>query len=287
MTDPDYFVKAALFTKKYFRDVYPAVDPRSPQLTQAGKVAIVTGAGRGIGKGIALAFARAGAQGIVLVSRTQKNVDAVRDAVKKENGAVEVLAIAADVSNEQDVERLFATAQAKFPVIHTLVNNAGVLTSGFDVIGKVAPSTWWADFEVNMKGTFLVTSGFLKAFGAQQKTIINLGSDSTLLPSGLSSYFSTKIGMVKLTEFIAAENPEIVAYSINPGIVPTDAVLDDFLPFAKDTADLSGGLCVYLAAKRPAYLNGRQIYVNWDVQELEARAKEIVDSDKLKMKLRT
>lgn len=50
---------------------------------------------------------------------------------------------------------------------------------------------------------------------------------------------------------------------------------------------MSGGLCVYLAAKRPAYLNGRQIYVNWDVQELEARAKEIVDSDKLKMKLRT
>ncbi|KAL1616850.1 hypothetical protein SLS56_011259 [Neofusicoccum ribis] len=271
MTDPDYFVKAALFTKKYFRDVYPAVDPRSPQLTQAGKVAIVTGAGRGIGKGIALAFARAGAQGIVLASRSQKNVDAVRDAVKKENGAVEVLAIAADISNEQDVERLFAAAQAKFPVIHTLVNNAGVLTSGFDAIGKVAPSTWWADFEVNMKGTFLVTSGFLKAFGAQQKTIINLGSDSTLLPTGLSSYFSTKIGIVKLTEFIAAENPEMVAYSINPGVVPTDAVLDDFLPFAKDTA----------------YLNGRQIYANWDVQELEARAKEIVDSDKLKMKLRT
>ncbi|KAK7707426.1 putative secondary metabolism biosynthetic enzyme [Botryosphaeria dothidea] len=264
MSDPDAPVKAGLFTQRYFRDVYPAVDPRSTELSQAGKVAIITGAGRGIGKGIALAFARAGAQGIVLVSRSQKNADAVRDSIKAENPSLEVLALAADISDEQAVEDL-----------------------DVDVVGKVLPAKWWTDFEVNLKGTFLVTAGFIRAFGAQDRTIINVASDTGLLVPRFSGYFTSKIAVTRLTEFLAAESPENSVYSINPGLVATDSLLDEFKHFAKDTPELAGGVCVYLAAKRPAYLNGRHFSVNWDVLELESRKDEIVSGDKLKLKLST
>lgn len=287
MSDPDAPVKAGLFTQRYFRDVYPAVDPRSTELSQAGKVAIITGAGRGIGKGIALAFARAGAQGIVLVSRSQKNADAVRDSIKAENPSLEVLALAADISDEQAVEDLYAAVRARFTTVHILVNNAGVLTSDVDVVGKVLPAKWWTDFEVNLKGTFLVTAGFIRAFGAQDRTIINVASDTGLLVPRFSGYFTSKIAVTRLTEFLAAESPENSVNSINPGLVATDSLLDEFKHFAKDTPELAGGVCVYLAAKRPAYLNGRHFSVNWDVLELESRKDEIVSGDKLKLKLNT
>lgn len=107
-----------------------------------------------------------------------------------------------------------------------------------EVIEKSSSTLWWRDFEINVKGTFLVTARFLqliKETKPPSPTIVNLTSTVNGAPPNFSSYFTSKVTVVKFTEFIAAENPEVVAYSLAPGTCETDMTLDIFKPFAKDT----------------------------------------------------
>ncbi|EXJ83840.1 hypothetical protein A1O1_07468 [Capronia coronata CBS 617.96] len=283
--DPDQYTKSGLFTKNYFRDVYPEIDPKKPELSQAGKVAIVTGASRGLGKAIALAFAHAGIKGLVLGARSEKALGETKAAVLAISPSTHVLAVPVDISVEESVEKFYQTISATFETVDTLVNNAGVFTDSFDVISKVSPAKWFRDFEVNVKGTFLVTAGFLKAQERKPSgvpTIINLVTFPGLVPPSLSSYFISKAAVLRFTEHIAAENPQVAVFSISPGVSPTDMTLEMFKPFAKDSPDLTGAVAVYLSATRPAYLVGRYMSVNWDVSELAERKDEIVDSGLLK-----
>jgi NAD(P)-dependent dehydrogenase (short-subunit alcohol dehydrogenase family) len=123
----------------------------------------------------------------------------------------------------------------------------------FDVIDKASPVSWWKDFEINVKGTFLMTAGFLRLAKESHlalPTIVNLTTNVSLTPPSLSSYFTSKIAVVKFTEFIAVENPEVVAYSLSPGIVNTDMTLDSFKPFAKDSRELTTfSFCIFRLPK--------------------------------------
>jgi NAD(P)-dependent dehydrogenase (short-subunit alcohol dehydrogenase family) len=104
------------------------------------------------------------------------------------------------------------------------------------MIGKVSLEAWWGDFEVNLKGTFLMTSRFLRLHERSQcATIINLVSLPTIVPPRLSSYFLSKTALIRFGEHIAAEYPNVMAFSLNPGTSVTDMTLEDFIPFSKDT----------------------------------------------------
>ncbi|KAE8397777.1 hypothetical protein BDV37DRAFT_48407 [Aspergillus pseudonomiae] len=283
--DPDQFTRAGSITKDYYRDVYPTIDPTRSDLSQAGKVTIVTGAGKGIGRAIARAHAQAGVKGLVLITQSAQSAEETKAIVEAEFPAVEVLALPTDITDEKALEQTFVTIKEKFgTAVHTLVNNAGVFAS----VAPVAESdstTWWKDFEVNVRGTYLMTAAYLRLIADEaadfQPTVVNLISTIALTPPGLSSYFISKLGVAKFTEFIAAENPRVAAYSLSPGIVLTSMTLDGFKPFAKDTPELPSAVTVYLAAKRPQYLNGRHLSCNWDLAELEARQSEFFSSDKL------
>ncbi|OGM48959.1 oxidoreductase [Aspergillus bombycis] len=263
--DPDQFTRAGSITKDYYRDVYPTIDPTRSELSQTGKVTIVTGAGKGIGRAIARAHAQSGVKGLVLITQSTQSAKETKAIVEAEFPAVDVLALPTDITDETALAQTFATIKEKFgTAVHTLVNNAGVFAS----VGPVADSdstTWWKDFEA---------ADF-------QPTIVNFISTIALTPPGLSSYFISKLGVAKFTEFIAAENPRVAAYSLSPGIVLTSMTLDGFKPFAKDTPELPSAVTVYLAAKRPQYLNGRHLSANWDLAELEARQSEFSSSEKL------
>ncbi|KAL7622415.1 hypothetical protein AAE478_007920 [Parahypoxylon ruwenzoriense] len=286
--DPDLYTKAGVITKSYFRDVYPAVDPSRADLSQAGKVTIVTGAGKGIGVGIAEAHAKSGVKGLVLVARSLKNINEVKEAIVARHPSVKVLGVAADISDEKAVDQLFAAVKEQFGTADTLINNAGVVSTPFDTVDKVSPSVWWNDFNVNVKGAFLVNAAFLRL--AKQNpdvrpTVVNIVSNINFMPPALSSYFSSKVAVMKFTEILQVENPEVAAYTLNPGIVDTDTTFDAFKPYAKDTPFLTGSVTVYLSAKRPDYLRGRHLVANWDVEELEARREEIETSSLLKLGL--
>ncbi|KAI0124767.1 oxidoreductase [Xylariales sp. AK1849] len=287
--DPDIYTRPLVITKSYFRDVYPAVDPSRADLRQTGKVTIVTGAGKGIGVGIATAHAQAGVSGLVLVARTLINIEKVKEDILAQYPSVDVLAVAADVSDEEAVDRLFSQVKDRFGGCNTLVHNAGVVTTPFDVVGKVSHSVWWNDFEINTKGTYLVNEAFLRLTGqtsTTNPTVVNLVSDSSLSPPRLSSYFSSKVAVMKFTEILQAENPELAAYTIHPGLVDTDLTLDVFKPYAKDTPSLTGAVTVYLASNRPGYLRGRHLLANWNLDELESRKEEIEESNLFRLGLK-
>ncbi|PYH65991.1 SDR family oxidoreductase [Aspergillus vadensis CBS 113365] len=284
--DPDQFTRAGCITRKYYRDVYPTIDPSRPELSQKDKVTIVTGAGKGIGRAIARAHAQSGVKGLVLVTQSAQSAEETKAVLKAEFPSVDVLSLPTDITNEKEIAQTFDTIRNHFGIAHTLINNAGVFAS----IAPVAQSdsnTWWKDFEVNVRGTYLVTAAYLRLIAAEsadfRPTVVNLISTIGLTPPGLSSYFISKLAVAKFTEFVTAENPQVATYSLSPGIVQTSMTLDSFKPFAKDTAELPGAVTVYLAAKRPQYLNGRHLSSNWDLAEIEDRETELFSSDTLKV----
>lgn len=196
---------------------------------------------------ISLAHAKAGVKGLVLITQSSSSAKETAQVVKAEFPSVEVLALPTDITNQVSVSKTFETIKKTFGVAHTLVNNAGIFSST-DSIETADPATWWKDFEVNVRGTYLVTEAFLRLVSGHSSsvnaTVINIISGIGLTPPTLSSYFMSKLAVAKFTEFVDAENAAVTAYSLAPGIVLTSMTQEAFRPFAKDTGK-SPELSVY------------------------------------------
>jgi len=188
-----------------------------------GRVAIVTGAGRGIGRATAEAIARAGAH-VVLVARTPSQLEDVSDAIHKKGSAATVAA--ADVGEGRDVDRIFAIAE-RVGAPTALVCAAAVLHKV--PIEATTPQTWEETLRINLTGTFLCCRA---AFGPMRRAgggrIVNLASLSGIYATekfpGLAAYNVSKYGVVGLTEAIAVEGRAdgITAICISPGAVDTE-----------------------------------------------------------------
>lgn len=102
---------------------------------------------------------------------------------------------------------------------------------------------------------------------------------------GSSGYSLTKLSDLQLASYAAAENENVTAVAFHPGIVLTDMANDFWKPYALDTAELAGAMCVWLSTPAARFLDGRYTTTNWDVEELMRRQDEIVQKDLLKVKL--
>ncbi|KAK2753230.1 hypothetical protein FQN54_007921 [Arachnomyces sp. PD_36] len=285
--DPNAFTSPFQFTKSLRRDVYPSIDPKNAALRATGKTILITGASGGLGGEIARAWAQAGAKGVVLLGRNKEKLQEPADAVKSlSNGATQALAISADISKESEVEAAFKAAADAFGKVDVVAHAAGSMGGG--TVGELDPTTWFNDYEVNVKGTYILAHYFIKAFGGEGTfiSLVSLGASFTF--PGMSSYSGSKMGAIKLAEYLDAEQPKLRVFSVHPGIVGvTDTnrgmVVDSLTPFAHDKGIQTGGLSLYLAQPKADYLKGSFISVNWDVDELEAHQKEIVDEKLLKL----
>ena len=143
--DPIGLVTWGSFTKKVFRDVYPAVDPLSSPLSQQGKIIMITGASRGIGKAIAMAFAKAGARGIVLTARSMQALQNTSQEIEKINASIRTLSLVLEVTNEDSVKDAFAKAKEVFGGVDVLVNNAGTMESYGQKTSNADLTKWWTD----------------------------------------------------------------------------------------------------------------------------------------------
>ncbi|KAK9490685.1 hypothetical protein V1508DRAFT_255054 [Lipomyces doorenjongii] len=286
---PDhYFTTTNSFTKNVYRDVYPGVDPTSPALSQAGKIVVITGASRGIGKyGFALAFAKANAKAIVITARNTATLKETEEEIRKVNEKVEVLCVPLEITNEESVKNLFEQVKTKFGTVDVLVNNAGVFTGEGQQIRAASLSDWWGCFDVNVKGYMLVAKYFLQVLGTEKKgTIVGVTSGGALMViPGVSAYSIAKLANVQLSTYISAENPNVTAVAFHPGIVMTDMMTESFEPFAKDTPALAGGVVVWLSTDAASFMDGRYMTTNWSVDELMTKKEEIVSKDLLKVKL--
>ncbi|EFQ91740.1 hypothetical protein CFE70_006360 [Pyrenophora teres f. teres 0-1] len=288
----DHFVKAQQFVPTVHRDVYPAIDPTQPSLSQKGKVIIITGASQGLGaRGFAPSFAAAGAKAIVLVARGAEKLNDVAASVAKSHPGVETLAVPTDIGSPESIASLFQKVKEKYGHADVLVNNAGI----FKAIGPVKDvdqKAWWEEMTLNIRGTFLMTQSFLHQLPSPetQAKIVTLttGAAYEVFPS-LSAYGISKLAVLELMTYVAAENPNVVAVALHPGVVNTEMVIDTFKRFALDTPELVGGVGVWLAGWEGVdrkFLGGRFVSANWDVEDLVVRKEEIEKEGLLKMDLK-
>jgi len=272
-------------------DTYPAIDPTKANL--AGKVVAITGASKGIGKAIAIAFAQAGVSGLVLLARSDMSaVKAACEASQRPGQSLKVLTASVDTANNEQVVAALAKVKETFGRLDILVNNAGYM-EGFALIGDQDPEEWWKVWTVNMRGTYLVTRAFLPLLieSGGEKTIINLTSIGAhyTWPNS-SAYQTTKLALLRFTELLMSEYGEkgLLAIAVHPGAIATDmaAIMpQELMHVLVDSPEVAAHTIVWLVRERREWLAGRYVSCQWDVDELTAKKQEIVDGDKLKVRM--
>jgi 3-oxoacyl-[acyl-carrier protein] reductase len=188
-----------------------------------GKVAVVTGASKGIGAGIAKELAAEGAAVVVNYASSKTDADNVVDKITKRGG--KAIAVQGNVAKKSDVERLFATTKKAFGKIDILVNNAGVYD--WSPIDEITEEQFHKQFDVNVLGLLLATREAVKQFDSGGGNIINISSTVTsLTPPSSSIYTATKGAVDAITRTLAKElGPrKIRVNAINPGMVETEGV---------------------------------------------------------------
>jgi 3-oxoacyl-[acyl-carrier protein] reductase len=187
------------------------------------KVAVVTGASKGIGAGIAKGLAAEGAAVVVNYASSKQDADRVVAEITGQGG--KAVAVQGDVSKASDVQRLFAETKRAFGKLDVLVNNAGVYQ--FAALGEITEEQFHRQFNTNVLGVLLATQEALRLFGPEGGSVINIGSTaSRLTPPATAVYTATKGAVDAVTQVLAKElgPKKIRVNSINPGMVETEGV---------------------------------------------------------------
>jgi 3-oxoacyl-[acyl-carrier protein] reductase len=186
-----------------------------------GKVALVTGASKGIGAAIAKQLAAEGASVVVNYASSKEGADRVVNEIKRAGG--KAIALQADVAKAQDIERLFTETKKQFGQLDILVNNAGVYE--FSPLENISAEHYDRIFNTNVRGLLLTSREAAKYIDGKGGSIINISSVvSTLAPPNSSVYTATKGAVDAITKTLANElGPrKIRVNSINPGMVVTE-----------------------------------------------------------------
>jgi 3-oxoacyl-[acyl-carrier protein] reductase len=189
----------------------------------SNKVAVVTGASKGIGAGIAKGLAAEGASVVVNYASSKEGAERVVAEIVKSGG--KAVAIQGDVSKASDVQRIFAETQKAFGRLDVLVNNAAVYQ--FAPLDQITEEQFDRQFNINVKGLILATQEAVRHFSAEGGNIINIGSNaSRLTPPTSAVYTATKGAVDAVTRVLAKElgPKKIRVNSINPGPVETEGV---------------------------------------------------------------
>ena len=186
-----------------------------------GKIALITGAGTGLGKGTAQAFIREGAK-LVIASRNQQRLDAAANMLRSQ-GAANVLVIPTDITDEAQVIALFEKTVQEFGRLDILVNNAGIWEEA--LIEDMSLECWQRTIDVCLTGPFLCSREAMKIMKRQgEGRIINIGSIAARMPRVTTAHYSSaKLGLVALTKTLALAGRDygISAGCLHPGNIAT------------------------------------------------------------------
>jgi NAD(P)-dependent dehydrogenase (short-subunit alcohol dehydrogenase family) len=258
----------------------------------AGGVGVVTGGGRGVGRGIVEALSEAG-MAVGVVGRSESEIETAAAAARMRH--VDAIAVPADVTDRHAVEAMATRVREELGPIDLLVNNAGRVES----VGppwETDPDVWWRDVEVNLRGPFLCSHAVLPGMVERASgRIVNVTSLAAAIPYPYASaYASSKAAVLRLTDSLAAALAVhgVAVFAISPGLVRTrllDGLANSpqgrtWLPEFQSRTDwvqpaAAGRLVTALATGVADALSGRFIHVSDDLEKLVSTAPEVVSRD--------
>ncbi|KAI1615568.1 hypothetical protein EDD37DRAFT_636481 [Exophiala viscosa] len=278
-------------------------------------VVVVTGAGKGLGYHISLAYARAGATGICITSRTQSDLDALSKELRSINPKIDVLAEACDASNPDAVKSLAETVARKFSgQLDVVIANAGVIskyiTHGSDnktdeqtnrrlPVGIIEDDDFKRVIDINLLGSYYVAKYFTPALLSKANpstlrayiVITSMAAHAAQSSFVPVAYNMSKLANIRMAEHMHNDHSQdgLLAFAVHPGAVLTPQTEfhstkegDSWDALLTDDIGLCGGFLTWLTKERREWLSGRYLAAAWDVDELETMQSEIMEHDKLK-----
>ncbi|HUN81233.1 MAG TPA: glucose 1-dehydrogenase [Phycisphaerae bacterium] len=239
-----------------------------------GKVAVVTGASKGIGAAIARRLASEGASLVVNFASSKEGADRVVSDIKREGG--KAIAVGADMSRPADIQHLFAETKKSYDRLDILVNNAGIYE--MLPLENVTPDHFHKQFNLNVLGLLLASQEAAKQFGMAGGSIVNISSVvSTGAPANSSVYSATKAAVDAITFSLAKElGPrKIRVNAVNPGMVETEGLKStgiadsEFRPTVEAQTPLGrigkpediAPAVAFLASNDAAWITGQTLYI--------------------------
>lgn len=231
-----------------------------------GKVALVTGASRGIGRATALALATEGAQVVVNYASSRDAADKVVEEITAIGG--QAIAVAADVSKADQVDALIEATLQQWGRIDVLVNNAGITRD--TLLLRMKPEEWQAVIDLNLTGVFLCTKAVSKIMLKQRSgRIVNITSVAGQTGNpGQANYSAAKAGVIGFTRTVAKElaSRSITVNAVAPGFITTDMTHDlksdeilKYIPLGRygQPEEVAGMICFLASAPAAAYITGQ------------------------------
>ncbi|KAJ5090262.1 hypothetical protein N7532_008946 [Penicillium argentinense] len=280
---------------------YDAIDPSHAKLPPAFVACIIGGRGAA-GAGLAKAYARAGASGLILAARTLPALEETANEVRSINPTTKVTTAECDITSESNVESLAHTIESKFAGrLDVVVVNSGYTGPMTSDVVKESPKDYQNAFNVNTIGVFYAAHYLLPLLVATNSPAMSFLAISSMSAPTVSGpiththYCVSKAAQARLIEMINEQYAEngLFCASIHPGGLKSEFSRDApewLAKYLTDSPDLVGAFCVWLSTssgseRRRRALNGRFLSCKWDVAELEARFDEIVEKDLLRFRI--
>ncbi len=240
----------------------------------AGKVALVTGASKGIGAGVALRLADEGAVVIVNYNSSREGADRIVAEITRKGG--KAIAVHGNLAKPEEIKSVIEASNKAFGAIDILVNNAGVYE--FAPLDAITPEHFHKQFNLNVLGLLLLTQEALRGFNANGGSIVNISSGvTTITPPNSAVYTATKAAVDSLTMVLSKElaSRNIRVNAVNPGLIQTEGVeaagfhegdmrnwIESVTPMGRiGTVDEIASVVSFLVSSDAAYVTGETLHI--------------------------
>ena len=285
------------FTKTYHKAPYPAINPTQPHLSAVGKTILLTAGHTGIGYSIAQNFAIAGASHVILLARRIEVLQATVKALSTAHPKTQFHSFAASITDTPKIKEVFSEIQSQIsPNIDILVTSAAFVHSSGDAL-DLSPEELTASFDTNFFANVNLVKEFLADIlqlgSSNEKVVLDISSLAAHIVIPKTSAYS--ISKIAFTQWLTHIQQDLTGkpfrvHSFHPGSVLTDAVRGFGMTEESmlwDDVELPGQFAVWLASKEAAFLKGRFVWGNWDVEELVKRKADFEnDAELLKIVLK-